>query len=96
MFPLICVALPGCFEVILNPYNEHAVKNLYILFIHIAPFLWIPYDLSIGAVRFSVAILCLYIIFIFVIGENPIHIYDLLLKENHPTAQAFVRDRFGG
>ena len=95
IFPLICMASVGCFEVVLNPYNEATLKNLYILFIHIAPFFWIPYDLSIVAFQFSAAIISLYILFIFVIGENPIHVYRVLLKENHPTAQAFLRDRFG-
>jgi hypothetical protein len=95
MFPLICIASVGCFESILNPYNEHVIKNLYIMLIHLTPFAWIPYDLSRGAFEFAGAIIVLYVAFIFVIGENPIHVYKVLLQEQHRTAQEFLRDRFG-
>ena len=94
-FPLNVMASVGCLEVILNPYNEHVLKNIYILFIHIAPFFWIPYDVSVGALQFGAAVIAAYLAFIFFIGENPLHIYKVLLKERHQTAQEFVRDRFG-
>jgi hypothetical protein len=29
------------------------------------------------------------------LGENPFHVYRVLLKEHHRTAQEFLRDRFG-
>ena len=89
------MASVGCFEIILNPYNENLVKNLYILFIHIAPFFWIPVDLSLGALQFGAAVILAYVAFIFALQENPLHVYMVLLKEHHHTAQEFLRDRFG-
>jgi len=94
-FPLNVLASVGCLEVILNPYNEHLLKNIYILFIHIAPFFWIPYDVSMGALQFGAAVIAAYLAFIVAVGENPFHIYQVLLKERHKTAQEFLRDRFG-
>jgi apolipoprotein N-acyltransferase len=89
------MASVGCFEIILNPHNENLVKNIYILFIHIAPFFWIPVDLSVGAFQFGAAVIVAYLAFLFFLGENPIHVYQVLLKEQHHTAQEFLRDRFG-
>ena len=94
-FPLNVMASVGCFEIILNPYNEHLVKNLYILFIHIAPFFWIPVDLSTEAFQFGAAVIAAYLAFVLALGENPFHIYRVLLTERHHTAQEFLRDRFG-
>ncbi len=94
-FPLNVMASVGCFEIILNPYNEHLLKNLYILFIHIAPFFWIPVDLSVEAFQFGAAVIASYLLFIYALGENPFHVYRVLLKEQHHTAQEFLRDRFG-
>ena len=93
-FPLNLMASVGCFEIILNPYNENLVKNLYILFIHIAPFFWIPYDLSVNAFQVGATVILLYLLFITILGENPIHVYMTLLKENHATAAEFLKDRF--
>jgi len=94
-FPLNLMASVGCFEIILNPYNENIVKNLYILFIHIAPFFWIPYDLSINAFQVGAAVILTYLLFIASLGENPIHVYMTLLKENHKTTAEFLNNRFG-
>jgi hypothetical protein len=94
-FPLNVMASVGCFEIILNPYNENLVKNLYILFIHIAPFFWIPFDVSVEAVQFGAAVIISYLAFVLALGENPFHIYWVLLNERHQTAREFLRDRFG-
>jgi hypothetical protein len=94
-FPLNVMASVGCFEIILNPYNENLLKNLYILFIHIAPFFWIPVDLSMEAFQFGGAVIVAYVLFIYALGENPLHVYRVLLKERHRTAAEFLRDRFG-
>lgn len=94
-FPLNVMASVGCFEIILNPYNENLVKNLYILFIHIAPFFWIPFDVSTEAFQFGAAVIAAYLAFVVALGENPFHIYWVLLKERHQTAREFLRDRFG-
>jgi hypothetical protein len=89
------MASVGCFEVILNPYNEHMLKNLYILFIHIAPFFWIPVDFSREALQFAAATIGVYLAFLFALGESPLHVYRVLLKERHTTVKEFLRDRFG-
>jgi len=94
-FPLNLLASVGCFEIILNPHKEHWVKNLYILFIHIAPFFWIPIDFSQKAFTFAAFLVMTYGIFIWSIGENPIHVYQVLLDENHPRLSQFLNDRFG-
>ena len=94
-FPLNLMASVGCFEIILNPHNENLVKNLYILFIHIAPFFWIPYDLSVNAFQVGAAVILTYLLFIASLGENPIHVYMTLLKENHKTTAEFLNNRFG-
>jgi hypothetical protein len=94
-FPLNVMASVGCLEVILNPYNEHVLKNIYILFIHIAPFFWIPYDVSTEAFQFGTAVIAAYLAFIFFIGENPLHVYMVLLAERHTSAKEFLADRFG-
>jgi hypothetical protein len=94
-FPLNLMASIGCLEIILNPYNENLLKNLYILFIHIAPFFWIPYDLSVNALQIGAAVILAYLFFIVALGENPIHVYSVLLKEHHSTATEFLKDRFG-
>ena len=94
-FPLNVMASVGCLEVILNPYNENLVKNLYILFIHIAPFFWIPVDMSSEAFQFGAIVILSYLLFICTLGENPFHVYMVLLKEHHHTAKEFIKDRFG-
>jgi hypothetical protein len=89
------MASVGCLEVILNPHKEHWLKNAYILFIHIAPFFWIPYDLSRRAFTFGAGVIVSYLLFISSIGENPIRIYRALLNEDHPRLSQFLNDRFG-
>ena len=94
-FPLNLVAFVGCLEIILNPHKKHWLKNLYIIFIHIAPFFWIPYDLSRTAFIFGACVIIAYLVFIWYIDENPIHVYKVLLDENHPHLHQFINDRFG-
>ena len=94
-FPLELLALGGCLEIILNPHKESFIKNLYILFIHLAPFFWIPCELSYVTFGFAFALILSYFTFIYLIGEHPLHIYAVLLNEDHPTAPMFICDRFG-
>jgi len=93
MFPLILLAAPGCFEVILNP-QEHWLKNVYIIFIHTAPFFWVPYDLSQKAFAVAGAVIAAYLIFMAVISKNPLKSYSDLLREDHKTLAQFLGDRF--
>lgn len=94
-YPLNVLALPGCFEILLNPHKAHWTKNIYILGLHILPFLWIPYSFSETSIYFAFGSGLSYLVFIGFLEEDPIHIYSELFKENHPTFRAFVADRFG-
>ena len=94
-FPLNLLASVGCLEIVLNPHNESWVKNLYIIFIHIAPFAWIPYTLTAQTFQFAGGLILAYLLLIAVLGENPFHVYYVLLQENHKTAQQFLCDRYG-
>jgi hypothetical protein len=94
-YPLNLLASVGCFEVILNPHKEHWLKNLYILFIHVAPFFWIPYDLSQQALLIAATVIVAYLGLIWFLRENPFHVYSVLLDEDHKKFAEFTRDRFG-
>lgn len=93
-YPLNLLASVGCLEVILNPYNEHALKNIYILFIHIAPFFWIPYELSTNTIEFAAIVIIAYFVFMMFLRDNPIDVYVALLREKHTSFCAFTSDRF--
>jgi len=92
-FPLNVLALSGCLEAFVN--REHVLKSIYILFIHLAPFAWIPYDLSRPVIGFALATIAVYVIFIYAIKEQPVDIYRAILSERHTTIGAFLADRFG-
>lgn len=94
-YPLNLIALVGCFELILNPYNTNAIKNLYILFLHIAPFYWIPYDFSPATIYLSISTIGIYLVTMLIIRKNPIDAYKDLLIEKHTTVFEFTCDRFG-
>ena len=95
-FPLNIIASIGCLEFILNPFNlDNYIKILYILFIHIAPFFWIPYDLSYKTIIYSLLFIIIYLIFILGIRKNVFIIYYELLKEKHKNVYDFIHDRFG-
>lgn len=94
-FPLIILASVGCLEIILNPHKESMVKNIYILFIHIAPFFWIPYSFTEDSFRFAGIVIILYMCLLFLLNENIFHVYYELLNENHITADEFLCHRFG-
>ena len=93
-FPLNLLALIGCFEIIINPYKAHWIKNLYIIFLHLLAFLWIPYDLSLRVFQFAFIFGLIYLLFIAVIKESVPHIYFELWKEKHEKLEDFLRDRF--
>ena len=71
------------------------MKNLYILALHIAPFFWIPRDLTKITVEICIVFVIVYLLFIAALQENVFHVYLTLLDEDHPTAAQFVCDRFG-
>jgi hypothetical protein len=93
-YPLNILALIGCLEPILNPFRSSVGKNLYIMGLHLLPLLWIPYDVSMKAIQFAFVVGITYLIFVKGIGENPFHIYSVLLNEDQPTFQSFTCARF--
>jgi hypothetical protein len=94
-FPMNVGALIGCFEGILNQTTQSVGKYIYILALHLLPFLWIPYDFSSNAIQFGIVCAVAYLFFIFSMGENPVEIYTALLEEDQPTFLEFVQARFG-
>ena len=94
-YPLILLASVGCLEVVVNPYKENMVKNIYILFIHIAPFFWIPYSFAKRSLVFAATVILLYFCLLFFLGENVFHVYGELLDEGHSTPEIFICHRFG-
>jgi hypothetical protein len=86
------VGIYGCVR---YPFKEHPLKNFYILFIHLAPFLWIPYDFSPEAFGFAALVCVTYFIFIYAIQDNVIDIYTRLFNEEHTTFIKFLTVRFG-
>lgn len=94
-YPLNLLALVGIFQCILYPFKEHPLKNTYILFIHLAPFLWIPYDLSPRAFGFAVIVCLAYSAWIYFIEDNIVDIYTRLSKEEHISLTEFLNVRFG-
>jgi hypothetical protein len=94
-YPLNLLALVGIYGCIRYPFKEHYLKNVYILFIHLAAFLWIPYDLSPEAFGFAAVVCITYLIFIYVIQDNVIDIYSRLFNEEHTTLSEFLTVRFG-
>lgn len=94
-FPLNLMAVVGCYECLRHRFGEHWFKSLYILFIHLAPFLWIPYEISLETVLFALCVTLVYLVFIgSVTKKNPIEVYDILLKEKHENLHEFLADRF--
>ena len=94
-FPLNIIAIPGTFVTIINPHKEHWVKSVYIVAIHILPFLWIPFILSYKTIGFAVACTILYLIYMMAIDRSPIEVYTNLMKENHKELKDFMEARFG-
>jgi hypothetical protein len=94
-FPLNLLALPGIIQIFFNPFKKNLIKNIYILFIHLSPFLWIPYDFSSVSLIFCMAIIIVYLIFILSMETDPFSIYYKLFNENHTNTKEFLNQRFG-
>ena len=94
-FPLNLLALIGCVEVLHNPFKENYVKSIYILFIHLAPFLWIPYDLSVWPLGFTIGVIVVYLALVVYLQTDPFAIYHKLLNERHTALEDFLSERFG-
>jgi len=95
MYPLVVLCSIGIFEILLNKNKTNALKIFCILFIHLAPFAWIPYNLSAAAFKFSSIVVLLYLFLLAFLKEQPIHIYSEVLKESHPKFTDLLQDRFG-
>ena len=94
-FPLNILAVLGCYQCIHSPFKEHYLKNIYIFFIHLAPFFWIPFDLSANAFMIAGLFILTYMIFMYFINEDVFDVYARLLKEEHTTFSEFMKVRFG-
>jgi hypothetical protein len=91
--PLNLLALPGTLSAILRPCPLS--KRIYNIVLHCAPFIWIPYTVSLQSLLLSFAYAFLYIKYMNYIQVNPIDVYITLFKENHTSVYEFLQDRFG-
>lgn len=91
-FPLVLLSTVGCVEVFRSHVFE---KNLIILALHLSPFLWIPYQLSVSTFTFTLAIIILYLVFIQSLGETPYNIYMTTLSEKHKNIREYLCERIG-
>ena len=90
-FPLNLLALIGFYE---TNMNDSSLKNLYNAFLHIGPFLWIPYSFSDETFLFCACLLLIYLITMTVLKVNCYEVYDNLVQQRHPTFEDFVEARF--
>ena len=94
-FPLNVLALVGIVQVLRGWGNEHWVKELYIIALHLLPFLWIPYDFSLPTLKACFAFGFVYLIFLACLQTNCVTVYWNLLQEKHTKLEDFLKVRFG-
>jgi hypothetical protein len=90
-FPLNLIAILGFYEI---DFSEALFKNIYNGFLHVGPFLWIPYSFSDESLLFTVALLLTYLLTLSALQINFYTVYDTLLQQKHETAEEFIRARF--
>ena len=90
-FPLNLLALLGLYE---TDFSDSLFKNMYNLFLHLGPFLWIPFSFSDESLLFSVLMLLAYLLTLSALQINCYHVYDELVQQKHKTAEEFITARF--
>ena len=100
-FPLNVLATVGCVDAV--RYLGRADTWHYCawcLGMHLAPFLWVPPDLSPRALSFAVGVVALYVCTLeLAMGVSVVGVYTSLLRENHAGGwrgfRRCVRTRLG-
>ena len=90
-FPLNLFALLGFYE---TDFSEALFKNIYNGFLHLGPFLWIPYSFSDESLLFAVALLLAYLLTLSALQINCYNVYNELVQQKHKTAEEFITARF--
>lgn len=89
-FPLNCLAILGFYE---TDLRESLFKNIYNGFLHLGPFLWIPYSFSDESLLFAVCLLLSYLVTLSVLNINCYQVYDELVQQKQYTAEEFIKAR---
>ena len=98
-YPLNCLAAVGCYKFIRDPFAHSLLYNVVIILgVHLAPFAWIPYDVSEHALRVACAVIVAYFFFIHVVMRRTVReIYETVLYHEHFTTEwQYVRARIYG
>jgi hypothetical protein len=90
-FPLNIVALLGFYEM---DFSESLFKNIYNGFLHLGPFLWIPYSFSDESLLFAAVLLLTYLLTLSALEINCYDVYNELVQQKHKTAEEFITARF--
>jgi len=61
--------------------------------IHLLPFLWLQPILNEKAITFALSVIIAWLLFMIVIGKNPIAVYRQFIEERHTTTYAFVKEQ---
>jgi len=90
-FPLNLLALLGLYE---TDFSDSLFKNIYNGFLHLGPFLWIPYSFSDESLLFTFLLLLAYLLTLSALQINCYTVYDELVQQKHKTAEEFIKARF--
>ena len=92
-YPLQLLALVGCLYSILTPWPQPFWKHVIIQAIHLLPFLWLSHVINEKAITFGLLVIIAWLLFMIVIGKNPIAVYRQFIEERHTTTYAFVKEQ---
>jgi len=92
-YPLQLFSLIGCAYSLLTPWPQPLLKHLIIQGIHLLPFLWLQPILNEKAITFGLLVIIVWLLFMIVIGKNPIEMYRRFIEERHTTTYDFVREQ---
>ena len=94
-FPLNVLALAGVLEFVAKPFEQNLTVAVLILAVHLAPFLWIPYDLSPATVAFGLQFSLMYVFVMeFVLDKSVVDVYLSVLREkSHSSLVRFLAVR---
>lgn len=93
MYPLQLLALIGCVYSVLAPWPQPLLKHVLIQALHLLPFLWLPQIINEKGITFGLLVIIVWLLFMIVIGKNPIDVYRQFIDERHTTTYAFVQEQ---
>jgi hypothetical protein len=93
MYPLQLLALIGCAYSVLTPWPQPLLKHVLIQALHLLPFLWLSPILNEKGITFGLLVIIVWLLFMIVIGKNPIAVYRRFIEERHATTYDFVKEQ---